>query len=75
MRIPVLSGGQQWLVSWHSLPEPPDGTRTAPRAFCMTAEGGTRRDLTGNPAPGDGRGSVRDRRPGQAARRHARSVP
>lgn len=25
VQIPVRSGGQQWLVSWHPPPAPPDG--------------------------------------------------
>jgi hypothetical protein len=28
VQIPVRSGGQQWLVSWHPPPEPPDVLRT-----------------------------------------------
>jgi ADP-ribose pyrophosphatase YjhB (NUDIX family) len=37
--IPIRSGGQQWLVSWHPPPEPPDGTRHGAEGVCVTADG------------------------------------
>jgi ADP-ribose pyrophosphatase YjhB (NUDIX family) len=35
----VRSGGQQWLVSWHPPPEPPDGTPHGAEGVCVTADG------------------------------------
>jgi ADP-ribose pyrophosphatase YjhB (NUDIX family) len=40
VQIPIRSGGQQWLVSWHPPPEPPDGTRHGAVGVCVTADGG-----------------------------------
>jgi ADP-ribose pyrophosphatase YjhB (NUDIX family) len=40
VRIPVQSGGQHWLVSWHPPPEPPDGTPHGAAGVCVTAGGG-----------------------------------
>jgi ADP-ribose pyrophosphatase YjhB (NUDIX family) len=40
VRIPVRSGGQQWLVSWHPPPEPPDGTPHGAEGVCVTTDGG-----------------------------------
>jgi ADP-ribose pyrophosphatase YjhB (NUDIX family) len=39
VRIPIRSGGQQWLVSWHPPPEPPDGTPHGAEGVCVTADG------------------------------------
>jgi hypothetical protein len=36
VRIPVRSGGQQWLVSWHPPPGPPDGTPHSAEGVCVT---------------------------------------
>jgi len=33
------SGGQQWLVSWHPPPDPPDGTPHGAEGVCVTADG------------------------------------
>jgi ADP-ribose pyrophosphatase YjhB (NUDIX family) len=38
--IPVRSGGQRWLVSWHPPPEPADGTPHGAEGVCVTADGG-----------------------------------
>ena len=60
--IPIRSGGQQWLVSWHPPPEPPDGTPHGAEGVCVTADGdvvvispdGTIWDLpAGRPEPGE----------------------
>lgn len=60
--IAVRSGGQQWLVSWHPPPEPPDGTPHGAEGVCVTADGGiviispdgTTWDLpAGRPEPGE----------------------
>ena len=40
VRIPVWSGGQQWLVSWHPPPEPPDGIPHGAEGVCVTPDGG-----------------------------------
>ena len=40
MQIPVQSGGQRWLVSWHPPLEPPDGTPHGAAGVCLTAAGG-----------------------------------
>jgi hypothetical protein len=40
VQIPVWSGGQQWLVSWHPPPGPPDGTPHGAEGVCVTAGGG-----------------------------------
>lgn len=62
VQIPVWSGGQQWLVSWHPPPEPPDGTPHGAEGVCVTADGdivvispdGTIWDLpAGRPEPGE----------------------
>ncbi|HEV3293869.1 MAG TPA: NUDIX domain-containing protein [Streptosporangiaceae bacterium] len=62
VRIPVWSGGQQWLVSCHPPPDPPDGTPHGGEGVCVTADGdivvispdGTIWDLpAGRPEPGD----------------------
>jgi ADP-ribose pyrophosphatase YjhB (NUDIX family) len=62
VQIPVPSGGQQWLVSWHPPPEPPDGTPHGAEGVCVTADGGivvispdgTIWDLpAGRPEPGE----------------------
>jgi ADP-ribose pyrophosphatase YjhB (NUDIX family) len=62
VRIPVRSGGQQWLVSWHPPPEPPDGTPHGAAGVCVTPGGGIvvispdgkRWDLpAGRPEPGE----------------------
>ena len=62
VRIPVRSGGQQWLVSWHPPPEPPDGTPHGAAGVCVTSGGGIviispdgkRWDLpAGRPEPGE----------------------
>jgi ADP-ribose pyrophosphatase YjhB (NUDIX family) len=37
--VPIRSGGQQWLVSWHPPPEPPDGTPHGAEGVCVTADG------------------------------------
>jgi ADP-ribose pyrophosphatase YjhB (NUDIX family) len=37
--IPIQSGGQQWLVSWHPPPGPPDGTPHGAEGVCVTADG------------------------------------
>lgn len=39
VQIPILSGGQRWLVSWHPPPEPPDGTPHGAEGVCVTADG------------------------------------
>lgn len=58
----MTSGGQQWLVSWHPPPEPPDGTPHGAEGVCVTADGGivvispdgTIWDLpAGRPEPGE----------------------
>jgi len=36
VQIPIRSGGQQWLVSWHPPPEPPDGTPHGAEGVCVT---------------------------------------
>lgn len=63
VQIPVWSGGQQWLVSWHPPPEPPDGTPHGAEGVCVTADGGIviispdgkLWDLpAGRPEPGEG---------------------
>lgn len=38
VQIPVWSGGQQWLVSWHP-PDPPDGIPHGAEGVCVTADG------------------------------------
>jgi ADP-ribose pyrophosphatase YjhB (NUDIX family) len=62
VQIPVRSGGQQWLVSWHPPPEPPGGTPHGAEGVCVTADGGivvispdgTIWDLpAGRPEPGE----------------------
>jgi ADP-ribose pyrophosphatase YjhB (NUDIX family) len=62
VQIPIRSGGQQWLVSWHPPPEPPDGTPHGAEGVCVTAAGdivvispdGTIWDLpAGRPEPGE----------------------
>src|SRR6266567_1818038 len=62
VQIPIRSGGQQWLVSWHPPPEPPDGTPHGAEGVCVTADGdvvvispdGKRWDLPGGrPEPGE----------------------
>jgi ADP-ribose pyrophosphatase YjhB (NUDIX family) len=40
VQIPVQSGGQRWLVSWHPPSEPPDGTQRGAAGVCVTAAGG-----------------------------------
>jgi ADP-ribose pyrophosphatase YjhB (NUDIX family) len=40
VQIPVWSGGQRWLVSWHPPPGPPDGTPHGAEGVCVTADGG-----------------------------------
>lgn len=40
VQIPVRSGAQQRLVSWHPPPEPPDGTPHGAEGVCVTADGG-----------------------------------
>jgi ADP-ribose pyrophosphatase YjhB (NUDIX family) len=59
---PVVSGGQQWLVSWHPPPDPPDGTPHGAEGVCVTPDGGiviispdgTTWDLpAGRPEPGE----------------------
>jgi ADP-ribose pyrophosphatase YjhB (NUDIX family) len=39
VQIPIGSGGQQWLVSWHPPPVPPDGTPHGAEGVCVTAGG------------------------------------
>jgi ADP-ribose pyrophosphatase YjhB (NUDIX family) len=60
--IPIRSGGQRWLVSWHPPPEPPDGIPHGAAGICVTANGcivlispdGTIWDLpAGRPEPGE----------------------
>jgi len=62
VQIPVWSGGQQWLVSWHPPPDPPDGTPHGAAGVCVTPDGnivvispdGTIWDLpAGRPEPGE----------------------
>src|SRR5229473_2572284 len=62
VQIPIRSGGQQWLVSWHPPPEPPDGTPHGAEGVCVTPGGsivvisrdGKRWDLpAGRPEPGE----------------------
>jgi ADP-ribose pyrophosphatase YjhB (NUDIX family) len=62
VQIPIRSGGEQWLVSWHPPPEPPDGTPHGAEGVCVTADGdivvispdGTIWDLpAGRPEPGE----------------------
>jgi ADP-ribose pyrophosphatase YjhB (NUDIX family) len=62
VQIPIRSGGQQWLVSWHPPPEPPGGTPHGAEGVCVTAGGdvvvispdGTIWDLpAGRPEPGE----------------------
>src|SRR5207248_2476359 len=62
VQVLVWSGGQQWLVSWHPPPEPPDGTPHGAEGVCVTPDGGiviispdgTRWDLpAGRPEPGE----------------------
>jgi ADP-ribose pyrophosphatase YjhB (NUDIX family) len=62
VQVPVWSGGQQWLVSWHRPPEPLDGTPHGAEGVCVTPGGGiviispdgTRCDLpAGRPEPGE----------------------
>lgn len=62
VQIPVWSGGQQWLVSWHPPPDPPDGTPHGAGGVCVTPDGdivvispdGTIWDLpAGRPEPGE----------------------
>ena len=62
VQFPVRSGGQQWLVSWHPPPVPPDGTPHGAEGVCVTADGdvvvispdGTIWDLpAGRPEPGE----------------------
>ena len=62
VQIPIWSGGQQWLVSWHPPPVPPDGTPHGAEGVCVTADGdivvispdGTIWDLpAGRPEPGE----------------------
>jgi ADP-ribose pyrophosphatase YjhB (NUDIX family) len=62
VQIPIWSGGQQWLVSWHPPPEPPDGTPHGAGGVCVTADGdivvispdGVIWDLpAGRPEPGE----------------------
>jgi ADP-ribose pyrophosphatase YjhB (NUDIX family) len=61
-QIPVTSGGQRWLVSWHPPPGPPDGTPHGAEGVCVTAGGdivvispdGVIWDLpAGRPEPGE----------------------
>jgi ADP-ribose pyrophosphatase YjhB (NUDIX family) len=40
VQVPVWSGGQQWLVSWHPPPDPPDGTPHGAEGVCVTTDGG-----------------------------------
>jgi len=35
----VRSGGQDWLVSWHPPPEPPDGIPHGAEGVCVTPDG------------------------------------
>jgi ADP-ribose pyrophosphatase YjhB (NUDIX family) len=60
--IPIRSGGQQWVVSWHPPPEPPRGIPHGAEGVCVTASGdivlispdGTIWDLpAGRPEPGE----------------------
>jgi ADP-ribose pyrophosphatase YjhB (NUDIX family) len=37
--IPVRSGGQDWRVSWHAPPDPPDGTPHGAEGVCVTSDG------------------------------------
>lgn len=62
VQVPAWSGGQQWLVSWHPPPEPPDGTPHGAEGVCVTTDGrvviispdGTLWDLpAGRPEPGE----------------------
>jgi ADP-ribose pyrophosphatase YjhB (NUDIX family) len=62
VQIPIRSGRQQWLVSWHPPPEPPDGTPHGAEGVCVTPGGdivlispdGTIWDLpAGRPEPGE----------------------
>ena len=39
VQIRVWSGGQQWLVSWHPPPDPPDGTPHGAEGVCVTIDG------------------------------------
>jgi ADP-ribose pyrophosphatase YjhB (NUDIX family) len=61
-QIPVTSGGQRWLVSWHPPPGPPDGIPHGAEGICVTAGGdvvvispdGVIWDLpAGRPEPGE----------------------
>lgn len=58
----IRVGGQQWLVSWHPPPAPPDGIPHGAEGVCVTAAGdivlvspdGTIWDLpAGRPEPGE----------------------
>jgi ADP-ribose pyrophosphatase YjhB (NUDIX family) len=62
VQIPIWSGGQQWFVSWHPPPVPPDGTPHGAEGVCVTVDGdivvispdGTIWDLpAGRPGPGE----------------------
>ncbi|WP_165959143.1 NUDIX domain-containing protein [Actinomadura sp. KC345] len=62
VRIPVRSGGQRWLVSWHPPPDPPAGTPHGAEGVCVTRGGdvvlispdGVAWDLpAGRPEPGE----------------------
>ena len=62
VRIPVRSGGQRWLVSWHPPPDPPAGTPHGAEGVCVTSGGdvvlispdGVAWDLpAGRPEPGE----------------------
>ena len=62
VRIPIRSGGRQWLVSWHPPPEPPDGSPHGAEGVCVTPGGdiviispdGVIWDLpAGRPEPGE----------------------
>ncbi len=35
-QIPIRSGGQDWLVSWHRPPDPPAGIRHGAEGVCVT---------------------------------------